>query len=720
MRRKIPGVAATAVAALVLLAAGPLAVPVQAAPDDPAPGTLTDAQFRWGVNNESNNAAFAPGTFNHFSAGKIGDPGEGGQKLVKPGATWSNGKPANWSAAVGNVTIEKKRTDGSYARTTWDGLNTTPAGEKITSPTSGKYSDHQVVIAGGTGTYDAAADNATIAWTGDFTVLHYSGMSYFTVSDPTLRIAGGAGTVTATVGGYATSQEDMTRWDPLADQTVTLARLSGVDVLTEGLLRTPDYLGVRYDAPKDAAPQVRSGDHWGSFPKKFVDFVQQTGGGSYWYSSGGGADRAKPTLPLEVRFTGEPVPVDPDPDPDPEPEPEPWPEPDPEPEPTPVAPSSGAKVKNAQLRWGFNNESNNRAFAPGTYNFFSAGKIPNPGQGGQTLPESDWKQKAGAVRIEKYDADAGKYLPATWAGLTTDSNGDTITSPTNSQFSNHQVVLGMGKGTLNRKKARAQIKWQGKFTVIYYSGYSFFYVANPVLNVKKGVGTLTATLSGYASSMEDSSKWVKIPATKVTLAKLGKVNLSKARGFTVTPKYKKVKVKVPNNATAQVRSGGSWGAFPQSYVDYQLRAGTGSYWYSSGGATDKYKVTLPLSLSYSASKPVTTTTPSQQSSTQQPATVSNSAPTYPGSPGLPAPGLSSPSSTTAVAPAVAAPPAEVQPAVYAPPATPVDTVTAAVVAPAATAVRRVDPVWSAAGVLLLLSLGVAALPNLYSKLSRRP
>ena len=47
-------------------------------------------------------------------------------------------------------------------------------------------------------------------------------------------------------------------------------------------------------------------------------------------------------------------------------------------------------------------------------------------------------------------------------------------------------------------------------------------------------------------------------------------------------------------------------------------------------------------------------------------------------------------------------------------------VTAAVVAPAATAVRRVDPVWSAAGVLLLLSLGVAALPNLYSKLSRRP
>ncbi|MFJ9391031.1 Ig-like domain-containing protein [Nocardioides sp. NPDC101246] len=277
-----------------------------AAPAQAAPVSVDDVQFRWGFTNESNSRAFAPGTYNHFAAGKLGNPGAGGQTLsaADQGATWANGAAAGWKATDGEVRIEKEQADGTYAPTTWAGLSTAPDGTPITFT---KFSDHQVVIDSGTGTVDAAADDASISWDGDFTVVYYSGMSFFYVSDPELTVDNGVGTVTATLSGYGSDMNDTGAWTELAPAEVTLATLSGVDVTETGLVVTPDYLGVEYEAPANGTPQTRTGTTWGAFPQSFVDYQVGVGSASYWYSSGGSADVRKPTIPLEVVVPETPV-----------------------------------------------------------------------------------------------------------------------------------------------------------------------------------------------------------------------------------------------------------------------------------------------------------------------------------------------------------------------------------------------------------------------------
>jgi hypothetical protein len=323
--------------------------------------------------------------------------------------------------------------------------------------------------------------------------------------------------------------------------------------------------------------------------------------------------------------------------------------------PTPSDVPDGAfEVDDAVLRWGINNESNNRAFAPGTYNFFSAGKIPDPGKGGQLVARAGWRQRSGDVAIEKYSTAAGAYVPATWDGLRTGSDNQAITSPTSGRFSNHQVVLSGGSGEVDPDAGEARIAWTGSFTVVYYSGYSFYYVTDPVLTVRDDVAVLTARLSGFASSMDDMTQWEPVAPRKVTLANLGNVELGGELGFTATPKYLGVKASVPDTVAAQVRSGDSWGSFPQSFIDFQLIAGAASYWYSSGGSTDAFKPTLPLTVSYRAGSPVAPPTPTT-STTNDP--VINPVVTPP--PTISAPTPSTPPVDPGVAPTAAPPPVDV-------------------------------------------------------------
>ncbi|WP_165355020.1 hypothetical protein [Nocardioides oleivorans] len=265
-------------------------------------------------------------------------------------------------------------------------------------------------------------------------------------------------------------------------------------------------------------------------------------------------------------------------------------------------------VSGAQLRWGVNNESNNRAFAPGTHNFFSAGIVPDPGKGGTTLPQAGWKAEDGNVRIEKQKTD-GTYATATWAGLGTTPSGTAIPSPTSGQFSNHQVVVSNGSGTVDPTAGTATITWQGSFTVLYYSGMSYFTVTDPVLTVTADKAQLTATAGGFASSMDDQSQWSPLPATPVVLADLprAEVDLTATDGFASTPAYLGVAWAAPAHESAQV--GGQWkGAFPASFLDFLSSAGTAGYWYSTGGATDAWKPALPLTVSW-AGKTIATPTP---------------------------------------------------------------------------------------------------------------
>jgi putative cell wall-binding protein len=284
----------TAALALSTLAAAPaFAAAPATVPAAPTPAAVSGAVFTWGLSNEAGSKAFGPG-YNFLSAGKIAKTSAG--DVISQ---------AEWLASAGNTTIQKKQADGSYATSTWAGLSTDSSGAALA--TGGNPSDNRVSLTSGTGTVDTAADDADIAWTGDFTVAFYSGLTQYSVSNPHLVLDNGSGTVTATLSGYGTSMQNPDEFTSLPDTEVTLADLTGVDVTETGFSADPEYLGVGITAPEGAAPQVTTGDTWGSFPQSFVNFQGLTGQSSYWYSSGGASDAGKVALPIGVTLSGAPT-----------------------------------------------------------------------------------------------------------------------------------------------------------------------------------------------------------------------------------------------------------------------------------------------------------------------------------------------------------------------------------------------------------------------------
>ncbi|WP_210650374.1 hypothetical protein [Nocardioides sp. SYSU D00065] len=356
-------------------------------------------------------------------------------------------------------------------------------------------------------------------------------------------------------------------------------------------------------------------------------------------------------------------------------------------------------VSGAILRWGVNNETNNRAFAPGTYNFMSAGVVPDPGRGGTTLPRASWRAEDGNVRIEKQQADGG-YALATWEGLSTTPQGATISSPTSGQFSNHQVVIGAGTGTVDPATGFATISWTGSFTVLFYSGMSYFTVTDPTLTVTPERAQLTATAGGFASDMDDQSQWLPLPPTPVVLADLpvAEVDLAAADGFVSTPTYLGVDWQAPADEAAQ--AGGPYrGAFPSSFLDFLATAGTAGYWYSTGGATDAFKPALPLSVSWSGVPVATPSAAASTKPTKRPTRVPTPAPTRQPSPSPTASDPTSPTSSPTTSPTRAPAAATGRPPVTDPASVPsgVDaSVPSAAALAAAPALPAVQPVLVAA------------------------
>jgi hypothetical protein len=298
VRRSVSSIATLA------LAAGTLAVLAGPTPAQAATTTITGAELRWELNKESVSGAYAPGTWNLFSAGKLDDPGAGSQTLTSgdEGATWTNGAAAGWTSTEGNVTVLDKQADGSYAPTTWTGARQNAAGQNAN--TAGITSENVLSLRNGSGSVDPVTDTGTLTWDGDFTVVYYSGMSFFHVSDPELTVTDGTGTLTATLSGYGSDMADPTVWSPLPATEVTLADVTGVDLTPTGLTVTPTYLGVTVTPPAGNPPQVTSNAATaGSFPQSFIDFQGRVGTASYWYSSGGGADSRKVPTPVTVSDT---------------------------------------------------------------------------------------------------------------------------------------------------------------------------------------------------------------------------------------------------------------------------------------------------------------------------------------------------------------------------------------------------------------------------------
>lgn len=388
-------------------------------------------------------------------------------------------------------------------------------------------------------------------------------------------------------------------------------------------------------------------------------------------------------------------------------------------------------VTNAVFRWGINDESNNNAFAPGTYNFPGAGKAPDPGRGGQVIDDrakwpstgaTAWRASAGNVRIEKVTSSGP--VPATWAGLRTGPDGQSLGGPTVEIFSNHQVVIAGGTGEVDPEAGTATIRWKGSFTVFYYSGMTFFSVTDPVLEVTPTSARITATGSGYASSMEDLTKWQAVPATTVTLADLdgvGTDDLAAEKGFTADTRYLGVRYDAPTSGTAQVRTGAAWGAVPASLLAFLEKVGMAAYWYSSGGSGDRFKVTKPVSVSWDAKQaiepePPTETpttpggTPQNPAGEEPPPDTTNSTTAQPTAAQPAGPALPAPAGAPVAAPATASPASYQPPVAYALTSSPAE--------PAGAHTDRPGAVWEwALGFLLLLgAVGITVMHPLMNRL----
>lgn len=280
----------------VLAAAAVIAVGLStfaALPASAAELDVSDAVLTWGVTNEANSGAFFGGC-NFLSAGVAGNTGSS--------RVWTE-SDGFYSASAGNVEIVKPNAAGDgTTNPTWATKCQTPAGTTVnTSATS--WSDTKVTISAGSGHVDPATGEASIQWDGDFSVVFYGGLTYWTASDPLLTVdSDGTGTITATASGYGASQGS-SKWETIAPRTITLANLTGVVVDEDGFTVTPDYLGVAAPAGAGQIAQSPANTaHWGSFPSDFIDFQLLTGQSSYWFSSGLAADVKKPALPVTVEY----------------------------------------------------------------------------------------------------------------------------------------------------------------------------------------------------------------------------------------------------------------------------------------------------------------------------------------------------------------------------------------------------------------------------------
>lgn len=256
-------------------------------------GSIVDAQLRWGLNAESGGGAFAGGC-NFLSAGRAGDAG---------GARVWGESDGLYRAQDGRVRIEKPTATGAWTAATWTTKCLDARGSAVSVSSTASTSGNQVVIDGGTGTRrDGAVE---ISWSGSFTVVFYGGMTYWSVTDPRLVLdAAGNGQLTASASGFGTSMDDMTRWSPIAAQTVVLADIRAADVSRAGgFTVTPQYLGVASGGAGQVARSAANEAYWGSFPQSFVDFHRLTGQQGYWLTTGGVRDAAKPASPLTVSYS---------------------------------------------------------------------------------------------------------------------------------------------------------------------------------------------------------------------------------------------------------------------------------------------------------------------------------------------------------------------------------------------------------------------------------
>ncbi|MFF8188253.1 hypothetical protein ACF044_13465 [Microbacterium sp. NPDC016588] len=264
---------------------------------------------------------------------------------------------------------------------------------------------------------------------------------------------------------------------------------------------------------------------------------------------------------------------------------------------------SDGEITDAQLRWGLNAEAGGGAFAGGC-NFLSAGVAGDAG-GSRVWTEGDglYRAQDANVRIEKPTADGG-WTTASWSTKCQDPTGAPVSVSSTASASGNQVVIDGGTGT--RRDGVVEISWSGSFTVVFYGGMTYWSVSDPRLTLDaSGDGRLVGTASGYGTSMDDTTTWNPIAPQTVVLADIDGADVAGVGGFTVTPRYLGVTTTGGGQTARTATTPAYWGSFPQSFIDFHRQTGQQGYWLTTGGVRDAAKPASPLTVSYSATAPVT-------------------------------------------------------------------------------------------------------------------
>jgi hypothetical protein len=236
-------------------------------------------------------------------------------------------------------------------------------------------------------------------------------------------------------------------------------------------------------------------------------------------------------------------------------------------------PAGGIAIEHASLDWAGNQLLQGESEPHAGVNYFSAGVSDGTG--------ATYSAQVGDVSIYNVSA-GGTETPATWA-----TRGE-HTSTGSTQI----VRLSNGVGRIEADGS-AKIDWTGSFSVNFYAGAVPFTITDPELIVAAdGAGELTGTIMGCAASMGGPGCNSLAPA-HVEVATFSGAHIDPEEALTVDPDYAGVEVETTGASTPQNRTVAGWGAWPQSFVDYQIETGLSSYWYSSGHE-DTLKVPLPF------------------------------------------------------------------------------------------------------------------------------
>ena len=270
--------------------------------------------------------------------------------------------------------------------------------------------------------------------------------------------------------------------------------------------------------------------------------------------------------------------------------------------PTTTTPSSIKTLTNASFEWTVSKQTNNASQAPGQVNYWSAGISDGTA--------ATYTATNGNATVLKKNA-AGTYVPigsetaVSFANKNRDGAGNVVTS-SNAFFLGQKVRYTGGTGTVNTATGASTIQWTGTFTINFYGTYVPFWIKNPKLVVNgSGVGTLTASIAGFASSQDDPTIRIQLPERTVTLAEFTGLSAANTSGFTSTPAFLNVAAQLPSAQAAAApqiaktsANAGYWGAWPKSFVDFQIETGLGAYWYTSGSSSDVNKPVDPLTVAY--------------------------------------------------------------------------------------------------------------------------